>query len=337
MSVSRQTSGIATENPLSGWHPCVSRAPVAIARELVNVVTVPDPGRSAETASKLLAARAFDYHWSGAGPLSLKCVLRGVARYSVGRARFDVNSRSCLILNHGQHYEIEARDPLGVEMLVVFLAPGIVEGVFNSLEYDVTRLLDEVDPDPGGSVRFFERLLEATPRLTSILDVLVQAARAPVHDWMAIDEALVQLARHLLREQGLTVQASRRLATLRPAARHELYRRLLRARDFARSCYSEPLRLQDLAQAACLSPSHLLRSFRAAFGITPHQFVRNCRLQAARDLLLTTDLPVTEICLSVGFESLGTFGSLFRRRFGVAPGSAREKSFRRSASLRNSG
>lgn len=334
MSLWRQTATVAPENPWMGWHPCVSQPPVAISRDLVNVVTVPKDGRKAAAASQLLVARAYDYCWSGSGPLSLKCVSRGVAHYSVGRARFDVGPRSCLLLNQGQHYEIEVNDPTGVEMLVVFLAPGMVEEVLRTLEGNVTRLLDEADAGHLGGIQFFERLLEATPWLMSILDDLAQAVRAPVPDRMAIDEALLQLASHLLCQQGRAIQESRRLSTLRPAARQELYRRLLRARDFAKSCYDAPIRLQDLARAACLSPSHLLRSFRAAFGITPHQFVRDCRLQAARDLLRTTDLSVTEVCLSVGFESLGTFCSLFRRRFGVAPGGVREKSFRRSVARR---
>jgi AraC-like DNA-binding protein len=59
--------------------------------------------------------------------------------------------------------------------------------------------------------------------------------------------------------------------------------------------------------------------FKAAFGTSPMQFLQERRLAVARRLLETTDLPVTTICLWVGFTSLGTFSWLFRKRFGLSP------------------
>ena len=59
--------------------------------------------------------------------------------------------------------------------------------------------------------------------------------------------------------------------------------------------------------------------FKLAFHQTPIQFLQECRLAAARRLLVATDEPVTSICLAVGFESLGSFSWLFRKRFGLSP------------------
>ena len=83
--------------------------------------------------------------------------------------------------------------------------------------------------------------------------------------------------------------------------------------------FAEPVTLREMAGAACMSPNHLLRTFRQAFGETPHQFLTTRRLEEARRLLADRELPVTEICLAVGFESLGSFSTLFRKRFGVSP------------------
>jgi AraC-like DNA-binding protein len=77
--------------------------------------------------------------------------------------------------------------------------------------------------------------------------------------------------------------------------------------------------LEDLARVSCLSPNHLLRTFRQAFGQTPHQFLVERRLEEAKRLLRDRDVPVTEICMKVGFESLGSFSALFRKRFGASP------------------
>jgi AraC-like DNA-binding protein len=103
----------------------------------------------------------------------------------------------------------------------------------------------------------------------------------------------------------------------------ELGRHLLRARDLATSRYAEPLDIAALAAQAHVSPSHFARSFREAYGETPHQFLLAKRIERAAFLLRETDRPVTEISLDVGWRSLGTFSSTFKRLLGVTPSAYR--------------
>jgi AraC-like DNA-binding protein len=102
-------------------------------------------------------------------------------------------------------------------------------------------------------------------------------------------------------------------------ASYPLARHLLRARDIVDSSYDQPLDLEGLASAAHVSPRHFSREFRRTFGETPYQYLLTRRLERARHLLRTTDLQVAEICLSVGFTSVGSFTTTFRRRVGVSP------------------
>jgi AraC-like DNA-binding protein len=99
-----------------------------------------------------------------------------------------------------------------------------------------------------------------------------------------------------------------------PPARH-----LLRARDLADARYFEPLRVDDLAQAAGLSRAHFSREFRRAFGVSPHAYLLTRRLERAAALLRTTDNSVGEICLAVGLQGLGSFTTSFKRAFGRTP------------------
>ena len=89
--------------------------------------------------------------------------------------------------------------------------------------------------------------------------------------------------------------------------------------EFIDRNYAKPLTVAALAKRARLSPFHFIRTFRAATGMTPHQYVRDRRLDRARHLLSTTTMPVTEVCQAVGFASLGSFSSLFRRATGRSP------------------
>lgn len=83
--------------------------------------------------------------------------------------------------------------------------------------------------------------------------------------------------------------------------------------------YARPLTIDRLAALAGLSPFHFIRAFSAAFGETPHQYLRARRIERAKELLATTAYPVTEICDRIGFQSLGSFSSLFRRLTGETP------------------
>src|SRR5262249_32457986 len=86
-----------------------------------------------------------------------------------------------------------------------------------------------------------------------------------------------------------------------------------------RTRLDEPLSLLDLAEVAMISPFHFDRVFRHTVGLTPSQFLSALRIQAAKKLLLTTDLSVTDVCFEVGYNSLGTFITRFTQLVGVAP------------------
>ena len=99
----------------------------------------------------------------------------------------------------------------------------------------------------------------------------------------------------------------------------ETYQRLVRARRFMDDCYHLHLDLEQISSEACLSPFHFLRLFRKAFNTTPHQYLTERRIEKAKELLSSSGLTVTDVCFEVGFESLGSFSSLFHKRVGHPP------------------
>ena len=105
----------------------------------------------------------------------------------------------------------------------------------------------------------------------------------------------------------------------------ELNRRMLRARDAMDRAYAEPLDVPALAGIAHVSEAHFIRTFRATFGETPHRYLQRRRVERAMYLLRATNRDVTEICLDVGFTSLGTFSRSFRDIVGEAPSAYRER------------
>ena len=83
--------------------------------------------------------------------------------------------------------------------------------------------------------------------------------------------------------------------------------------------YAEPLDVRVVASVAHVSPAHFSRRFRSAFGETPHRYLQRRRIERSMFLLRETDRTVTDICLGVGFTSLGTFSRTFREIVGESP------------------
>lgn len=109
-------------------------------------------------------------------------------------------------------------------------------------------------------------------------------------------------------------------------------RRLLRARDAMDRSYVEPLDVPALARIAGASQAHFIRSFKATFAETPHRYLQRRRIERAMFLLRQSECSVTEICLDVGFNSLGTFSRTFRDIVGCPPNDYRARKVGRTNS-----
>ena len=105
----------------------------------------------------------------------------------------------------------------------------------------------------------------------------------------------------------------------------DLNRRLLRARDAMDRAYAEPLDVAAVAAVAHVSPAHFSRSFRVVFGETPHRYLQRRRVERSMFLLRETDRSITDVCLDVGFSSLGTFSRTFRAILGESPTAYRRR------------
>ncbi len=126
----------------------------------------------------------------------------------------------------------------------------------------------------------------------------------------SLDGQAVELLKSLLRSEEELDRLAHRIDCVKPATRLELLRRVLLATDFIHSHYEQPIRLDDIAQAALLSRFHLARLFGRVLGVTPHEFLQNRRLSVARRLLAECAGDLNQIAVASGF---GNRWSMFRR------------------------
>ena len=100
---------------------------------------------------------------------------------------------------------------------------------------------------------------------------------------------------------------------------------MLRARDAMDRDYAKALDIPTLARIAHVSEAHFIRTFRATFGETPHRYLQRRRVERAMFLLRESERGVLDVCLDVGFTSLGTFGRTFKEIVGVSPATYRKQ------------
>jgi AraC-like DNA-binding protein len=254
-----------------------------------------------------------------AGPLSIKTMISGSATWETPGRRYVVRENTYLVLNDRQHYRMTIDSHEKPTTFCIFFERGFVEEVYRAMTAATASLLDEPNAIERGRLEFRERLeAQPSPVLAATRAFHAAISRGRVSS-TAAEESFLDVAEALLLQHHQTSATASRLPGRRQTTREELLRRVLRGRDFLLSSLSERASLAAAARAACLSPYHFLRAFHDAFGSTPHQYLTAQRLARAQLLLISGNHSVTEVCLESGFQSLGSFSSLFRKHFGVSP------------------
>ena len=206
---------------------------------------------------------------------------------------------------------------------MVLLSPEFVSRVIHYLISSGEKLLDDPLSSPGkGSIApAYEFHI---PSLPFYLDRRIRQRLERIGNYsergVAPDEGFFfELVSELALLNEDTLRQIGKIGAVKRSTREELYKRLTMARIFMEDNVGEALSIGKIAREACLNRYHFLRSFKAAFASTPHQYLLKLKLEKAREYLKEKKYSVSEVCAMVGFESVGTFSNLFSRKFGVAP------------------
>ncbi len=291
---------------------------------LPGVVINPREGPSGDT-NVILAGNGRHYYVRDyPGPLSVKSVLSGQALWSTHDGRFVLNADSLLVLNNRQAYTILIDSPQPVRTFCMFFRDGLVEQAWRCQTTSADALLEDplrLPPAAG----FFERMHPKLGPLAALLAALHREVASREATTESLEDGFLLVARELLRFRSELRRSAARVPATRPATRTELFRRLTHARSIIEASLGQPLSLDTIARAACLSPYHLHRLFTQVFGETPHRYAVRRRMDRARRLLAHADTPVTQVCLESGFQSLGSFSTLFRKENGCSPQQFRQR------------
>jgi AraC family transcriptional regulator len=228
------------------------------------------------------------------GPLSLFSNISGESYVRVDGRTSVVNDDYFFITNNTQRYTLEIKT---AETFNVHFGQNWLHNIVDNRE-----------------VEFFNKLYPKD----DVVRYLQAQLKLPAKTNFEREELLTQLVVHLLRVNNGEKIKLENLSTAKLATREEILRRLHLATDFIYGYYSSDLSLDDLSKVAMLSKFHFLRAFKQAFGVAPHKFLNNVRMEKAKDLL-KSDLEIAAIGKMVGINDSSSFSRLFKNEIGVYP------------------
>ncbi|HEX2533319.1 MAG TPA: AraC family transcriptional regulator, partial [Chitinophagaceae bacterium] len=252
------------------------------------------------------------------GPISLFLNLKGRSFCTTDNRKVQIPEHSFFLTNLHQEYTLEVESSSPVETFNIHIGEYLSGQALSSLRTPAeTALLNGMD-QPAVPFRFHNQLYRKDAVFHQIILRFRQMHEEGV-DRMRFEEQMVVLLNYLVLQQREVMQQIRRLPAVKASTREELYRRLAAARDCLQARLQEPVTLDELAEAACLSKFHFLRLFRQTFGLSPYQYLQQLRLEEAKTLLRQSGIPVHQIADRLGFENANSFSRLFYRRERIYP------------------
>ncbi len=272
----------------------------------------------------IIHQEAKQYEWSGECYLSIKSFYKGRALYKVQSRHYEVTCDNYLILDNCTSYKLSIDSAINTESFCVFFEPAFVSEVCNVWASSPGRSL-ELSFENSTGLTFYERNYRHGDNLSKALLKARHLYPVMKHDRMWISEMQHNMLEILLDRNVSNLKAINDLKPVKAATREELYRRIYYARDFIDANYCNDISIEEIAHVAMLSPTHLLRNYKAAFGLSPHKYIINRRMALAKKLILDTELTVLEVMERTGYSSLSNFSWIFRLFFGRSPVNFRKK------------
>jgi AraC family transcriptional regulator len=258
----------------------------------------------------------YPEHW---GPLSIKSAFKGNENYRLNRGEVAVNENNYLIINEGNYYSSYIDSDKEVESFTINFSPALVQDALASIRLSATNQLEGRE-GISNEFNFFEHLHPHNEIVSPHIFRLRELTSDFKSNHLAIEETFLKLLHGIFIRQLKLEGELHRLPAQKYSTRIELYRRLMKARDYMESCYQKQISIASLASLCLLNQTYFLRQFQQYFKITPAQYLIRKRMEVARQCLeQNKEAQVKEICLEVGYSDASSFSKMFKRLYGIAP------------------
>ncbi len=251
--------------------------------------------------------------------LSVRWIVGGRYTYEAEGERFALEPGKFLILNDGQIYNSVTARGIVADAFTVSFDYSVFKDVYTALSQKEDWLLDNpFGTSQNSEIVFLVNAYRIEGEFQTLLKQFSRFSQGNM-SLTALDESFYLLMRQLLTSQKKVLREVSHIPSAKKSTREELYRRISRAREFLRANADDELRIETVAAEANLSPFHFLRTYKKAFGVSPHQEILDIRLEKARNLMSLDKFSLGRIAMESGFGDLSSFSKAFRQRFGIVP------------------
>lgn len=255
---------------------------------------------------------------------SIKYVFEGCEHYVVNDTNYYVGKGEYLLANSLCEGKVEIDSPNLVKGICIDVSPQLLSEAFGQYIAPDTPFPD-IDAD-----HFFrgEAFLENkyNSRHTNLGKVLDELGRKlnenPAEAYQFEQEFYFTLAEKIVEDHQPIITQLYNIQTMKHNTRKDLYRKVIRGKEFLENNLCNPISVGQAADYACLSEYHFFRLFKNAFGITPQQYLIRQRVSHAKILLHTGNFSVTEAATATGFSDVYSFSKTFKKHLGVSPSKA---------------
>ncbi|QHT67193.1 helix-turn-helix transcriptional regulator [Rhodocytophaga rosea] len=252
------------------------------------------------------------------GTLSLFMNVKGETRCGVDNQKVQVDTSHFFISNQHQPYTLEVENTT-TETFNIHFSEKLLSEVYAGLITPADILIDNHSRIEGQYLHFFNRLYRKEEVFTKLIQRLYLYSQQEYRNPILLDELLTDLLVYLMQLHRDIIREMHRISALKKSTQVEIYKRLCESLNYLHSFYNKEITLDELSAVACLSKFHYLRLFKSVLHLSPHQYLLKLRLDKAKELLQYTQIPVTDISITVGFENNTSFSRLFQQRFGQSP------------------
>ncbi|MCR9248929.1 MAG: AraC family transcriptional regulator [bacterium] len=251
-------------------------------------------------------------------PFSVFLNLKGTSQIRVDNKIVTLDENSFCLVNPGQSYDlIIPEKPESTEVFNLHFGNEFYNQAIRVLSHSTSSLLD----NPNLKLESNELPIRSFWKEDAILkkiDLLKSKYSQGIED-PTEDDILFDIFELTYQESQKGINAIESIKSMKVTTRKEIISRLLVALDFMHSNFTKEVSIDDIANVAMLSKFHFLRTFKEAFGQTPHQYLTKIRLQKSKELLKQTSWSISEISTYLGYQQPNSFTRLFSKTFEVSP------------------
>jgi len=242
----------------------------------------------------------------------------GSCDYFVNGAKHRLDRDQVFFISRGSTLAVRNRTKDGYPALLFFHSR-LPDLVMFSLQYGGEVLLEKPFDTLPYDFSYLERTHADAGIFTTILQLIDLGAGSGSFAALQADMAIRRLFEDLVQKNQEAYKHSQNIQALKASTRLEIFKRISTAKDWMEAHYQDGPTLEAIAAIASMNSQHFLRMFKQVYSITPHQYLIDCKLKKARQLIENNDLTINDICQAIGFESAFSFSVLFKKRFGMPP------------------